>query len=376
MPESASRIPSPFDYDDTWMLYVLLGIVAMFLAAYWIEKWRRHSEWKRTLEAEYAALSDLGRDKDLTAAEQEILEDLARRFAAQEPFRVGTMREVFNRCVDAVMDEALKQGDAALLRKRGEVLRDIRVKLGLDYVPFGLRIRSTRELCAQQPTWCSVKQDLEPALWTRMVVVMVDEAHFYLRHDDTVPMPAVHIGDTIHFRLWREEDARYEFNARLVERKGEAPEWTLQHTSRLRRLQARAHFRIKFDYACEIGVVNAPVDGDMTGVAERPVVTRLRGRVTSLSGGGYAVVVTQPVPRQVLLRVAFDFGGEHAPVLTNAKVVGSLDVPGGRHLLRASFVGISEEDREVITRFIFLTQQAATTTGGAGTPAASARYEG
>ena len=198
---------------------------------------------------------------------------------------------------DAAMDEALQRGDAALFARRGEVLRDIRVKLALDYVPFGLRIRSTRDLYTEQPAWVATSPDQNHLTWTRMVVASVDEAHFHLRHDDSVPMPLARVGDTIHFRLWREEDARYEFNARIAAAGTTAPEWKLLHSGRLRRLQARAHYRIKYDFPCEVGVVNAPVDGDMTGIAERPVITRLRGRVISLSGGGYAVVVTQPVPQ-------------------------------------------------------------------------------
>jgi len=361
MPEQIINAPPPVPYDDTWMLYVLFAVIAMFVVAYWVEKLRRRAEWKRTLEAEFAALADLANDKDFTRDEKNILEDLARRFAPEEPFRVGTMRQVFNRCVDAVMDEALKSGDKKLFERRGAVLRDIRVKLGLDYVPFGLRIQSTRELYTKQPVWVSSAPDLDHALWTRMVVAQVDEGHFYLAHEDETPPPSVRTGDTIHFRMWREEDARYEFNARIVSTQASAPEWELSHTTRLRRLQARAHFRIKYDAAVEVGVLSAPRDGEMTGIAARPIVTRLRGRITSLSGGGYAVVVTQPVPKQVLLRVLFEIDPAQGPLLTNARIVGTIDISGGRHLLRAQFVGLSEEEREVVTRFVFQTQQPAAT---------------
>lgn len=371
MPQVATNMPATAVFDDTWMLYVFFGVIAMFVVAYWVEKLRRRGEWRRAIEAEFASLTDLGQDKDLSSQEQDILEDLARRFAPREPFRVGTMRLVFNRCVDAAMEEAQASGDTSLFARRGEVLRDIRVKLGLDYVPFGLRIRSTRELYTKQPVWVATSPEADHQTWTRMVVEMVDEGYFYLHHEDSTPLPLARVKDTIYFRLWREEDARYEFHSTLAEVRPSAPEWKLSHSARLRRLQARAHYRIKHDYACEVGVVSAPVDGDMSDIAERPVVTRLRGRVTSLSGGGYAVVVTQPVPKQVVLRVGFDLGGENGPLLTNARIVGTLNVPGGRYLLRAAFVSISEEEREVITRFVFQQQQPA----GAGQPAGPTRYE-
>lgn len=365
MPEQAPQVPAPYVYDDTWMLYGFFAVVAMFVVAYWVEKLRRRAEWKRTLEAEYASLNDLAKDKDLTREEQEILEGLARRFAPEEPFRVGTMRQVFNRCVDAAMDEALQGGDKRLFERRGAVLRDIRTKLGLDYVPFGLRIQSTRELYLKQPCWVSTAADLDHALWARMVVAQVDEGHFYLAHEGQAPLPAARIGDTVHFRMWREEDARYEFNARIVEINPTAPEWGLAHATRLRRLQARAHFRIKHDAACELGVVSAPVDGDTTdaaAIAARPIVTRLRGRFASLSGGGYSVVITQPLPMQVLLRVTLEIDPAHGPLLTNARIVGTVDISGGRHLVRAQFIGLTDEEREVITRFVFQAQQPAVAT--------------
>lgn len=365
MPEQATQsLPATptYVYDDTWMLYVLAAVFAAFILAYWVEKYRRQREWKRTLEAEWASALDVARDKDLSPQEITLLEELVQRFAPEQPLRAVTMRQTFNHCVDQVMAEALQQGDRALFDRRGEVLRDIRVKLGLDYVPLGLRIQSTRELYHRQPVWVASSAAQEEHLWTRMLVCQVDEGHFYLEHDDNVPEPLIQPGNTVHLRLWREEDARYEFDARLVSRRQDPSEWKLAHSERLRRLQARAHFRIRFDYPCEVGVVSAPVDDQPLGdVSARPVVTRLRGRVSSLSGGGYAVVVTQPVPRQVLLRIALQLGPDTTPVLTNARIVGTVNLPGGRHLLRASFVGITEEERELITRFVFQTQQPAGT---------------
>jgi c-di-GMP-binding flagellar brake protein YcgR len=357
MPDQAP--PMTYVYDDTWMLYVLLAVFAAFALAYWVEKFRRSRDWRRTLEAEWAATLDVARDKDFSPQEMTLLEDLIRRFAPTEPFRVVTMRQVFNNCAEKAMDEALQTGDKNLFDRRGAVLRDMRVKLGLDYVPMGLRIQSTRELYTRQPVWIAPSPGQEEHLWTRMLVSNVDEGHFYLEHDDNVPMPAINVGSTVHFRLWREEDARYEFDARLVAGRHAPTEWKLIHTTRLRRLQARAHYRIRHDYPCEVGVVNAPVDNDMTDVAARPVITRLRGRVTSLSGGGYAVVVTQPVPRQVILRILLELEGEAGPVLTNARIVGTVNIPGGRYLLRCSFVGITDEEREMVTRFVFQTQQPA-----------------
>jgi len=345
------------------MLYVLAAVLGMFAMAYFIENMRRKREYARVLEGEWASLEDLMRDKELSAEESTLLSEIVRRYAPDDPYRAATLRQGFNLCVERAMQDA-EAVSVAAAEKTGVVLRDIRVKLGLEYVPFGQRIQSTRELYLKQPVWVASGSSAEGKEWVRTTVSTVDEGHFYLAHEDATPMPVFSPGTTMRCRMWREEDARYEFSARLVRETSEPHTWMLAHTKELLRRQARAHFRIHFEQAVDVGIVNAPVDGNLSNVDERPVVTRLRGRVNSLSGGGYAVIVTQPVPRQVLLRIALEVDPGQEPLPTTARIVGTVEMPGGRYLLRAAFVCMSEEQREQITRLVFQRQQPGGLTDG------------
>ena len=100
-------------------------------------------------------------------------------------------------------------------------------------------------------------------------------------------------------------------------------------------------------------VLNAPVDDDMSDVDRREAVTRLRGRVTSLSGGGLAIVVQQPIPKHVLLRITLDLVPEPGSLRLTARPVGSSTLSAGKHLVRCAFAGISDEVREDVSQYVF-----------------------
>ncbi len=129
-----------------------------------------------------------------------------------------------------------------------------------------------------------------------------------------------------------------------------------RHAVSLNRMQSREYYRIGFEQSASVGILNASVDGSDDDVRLRPVVTRTRGRFTNLSAGGFAILIPQPVPRQVLLRVTLQFDG-FEPFDVEARIVSVLSLPGGQYLVRASYVGISEDVRDRITRFIFRRQQ-------------------
>ncbi|HPO16986.1 MAG TPA: PilZ domain-containing protein [Candidatus Hydrogenedentes bacterium] len=334
----------------TAMLFGLLGTALL------IEYARRWKDRRRQLRTEWAAVREITEEKGLSKESWELLETLVRRYAPNTPLRTITLRQYFNQCVERHIEAVKGKKDFPLLQRQGELLRDLRVHLGLDYIPIGQRIDSTRELYHGQHIWVAPKEK-QSAEWVRMVTSAVNEAFFQLvPHEPANPIP-FNTGDQLQCRMWREEDARYGFDVMLVQMLDNPPTWVFEHTNVMHRMQARAHFRIRVDQSTEVGIINAPVDGDMSDVAERPVVTRLRGRITSLSGGGFAVVVTQPVPKQVLLRVLLDLGEDKSPVEVTGQMVGSSTLSAGRYLLRTAFVGITDELRETITHFIFQQQQ-------------------
>ncbi len=333
----------------THLMWAGAAVIGLFGLAVVLDVFRRRREDRMRVEADWERVREIADEKGLSDDARRELFDLIRRFAPKTPLQVLTVRREFDRCVDE--DLASRAANTADYEARGAFLRDIRAHLGLDHVPYGQRIFSTRELQRGQPVW--IAHGTGGALrWHRMKVAGVDEAQFRLTphagHDVPVPAP-----DTmLQCRVWRDEDARYRFSARFLRRESDPPEWVFEHATELIRLQSRAHYRIRIHQVEDIAVLNAPVDGDYSDLDKREAVTRFRGQITSLSGGGFAAVLPQPVPKQVLLRTKIRLGPGVDPVLVTARIVETTPISADRHLVRAAFVGLPEDDQERITHYV------------------------
>ncbi len=344
------------DAGQSYVLGIALLVLLLFAAAILVEYSRRWRDLRRQIAAEWVTLRELAREKELSGEAWDALERLIRDYAPKSPLRTATIRQQFDECVEQSIAAVSARHPRHVIEKQGQVLHDVRTILGLDYVPIGQRIHSTRELHIGQAIWIA-RNDGGQGDWYRMAVVSRNEAFFHLAPHDPGQPPMLKAGDTVRCRMWREEDARYGFEGYIDAIEDNPPLWTLPHTTELNRLQSRAHFRIHFDQHANLAILNAPIDGDLSDLAERQPILRLRGHITSLSGGGFAMIVTQPVPKQVLLRVVLELGPEIGPLEVTGSLVASSLLAAGRHLLRAAFVGLSDENREIITRYIFLQQQ-------------------
>ena len=104
-------------------------------------------------------------------------------------------------------------------------------------------------------------------------------------------------------------------------------------------------------------MISKPLDElDVQRLAERPLVTKLRGRITNLSAGGCALVVQQSIPGQVLLRIVVELD-DWEPFDLFARIVATTPISGGRTFVRTSFVAIDDEKRDKIARYIMRRQQ-------------------
>ncbi len=343
--------------DNPTVIAVIAFVLALLFGAFGLDIYRRKRDRRLRIDAEWRAVKQIVAERELSEREAESLTALIRTHAAQDPYHAATMKYRFDECVDADMCAVRDREGEEAFAKRGVHLRDIRTRLGLDFVAVGQRIESTREVYVSQIVWAARESEAKNAGWSTLVVAAVDEAYFHLAPAPDAPAPGFRVGERIRVRMWREEDARYVFMS-TVARVDIGPQvWVCEHTTELNRTQSRAHFRIRHDQSTDIGIVNGPIDGNMEGVEARPVVTRIRGRITSLSGGGFAVVSPQPVPTQVLLRATLELEASQGYVTVTAKLVGSSPLSNGRHLLRGAFVGISDEARERITHYVFKRQQ-------------------
>ena len=300
---------------------------------------------------------EIADSKALSKDDWRFLRALVLKHAPSDPLRTITVRQHFDQCVEVEMKALKAAGRAEAFDKAGVRLRAIRGRLGLDYVPLGQPIHSTRELSVGQHVWVAPLTQ-EPPDWFRVGVEAIDEAHFHAapRGVKDGATPQLSVGAEVRCRMWHEEDARYVFATRVVHYESAPPMWAFEHTSHLDRVQARAYYRIHHEQTAMIGVVNAPLDDNLSDVSQRPVITRLRGQIISLSAGGIAVVSGQPIPKQVILRVPLELGQGTCSTV-DAKIVVATPLSAGRYLVRAVFINMEDDVREDIAHYVVQRQQ-------------------
>lgn len=343
--------------SETTLVMLGLGFAALLFAAVGYEVYRRVNAIRARRAAEWRNVHEIFDEREMTPEARALVERLIKRHAATAPLRVVTTRDGFGYCVEAEMAALRSKRDLAVFEEHGLRLRDVRVDLGLDYIPVGQRIHSTRELHEGQ--WLSMaREKSDKPAWIRVMLEEVNEAYFYvvLKETPSSAAPQIDPGERVRCRMWREEDARYLFDAEIAAYDEPPAMWRVHHTTALKRTQAREHFRVRHDQAVTVGVINAPEDGETQSARHRPVVTRLRGRITSLSAGGCAVVVQQPVARQVMLRLGIELPDEQV-LETEAKIVGTSSISGGRYLVRVQFAGLSDDERDLIAKYVLKKQQ-------------------
>lgn len=345
---------------------LVLGVLVFVGAGAALEISRRREATRKRLAREWDSIRVIFRTRKMAAEDTALIEEWLHKFARKHPLPAVSTREGFEALVMAGFAHPggghakVQHRDAAATstEELGARLRTIRAALGLDHVPAGQSMITTRELSDGQ--WMSIaRADQQPHQFFRVMVEDVNEASVHVAYKDgpASTAPKFPPGTTVRCSLWRGEDARYTFETTVVAYDEPPPTWTLKHTGKLARSQNRAHFRIRHDQEIAAGVLNAPLPGTSPAdLASRPIVTRLQGRISSLSAGGCAIVFQQSVARHVLLRILVDVPGG-APIEAEVEIVSTAHISGGRHLVRGKFLGLPEDARDRIARYVHHKQQ-------------------
>lgn len=349
---------SPFPFLNTpafW--WVALGAALLFAVAIVLVLLRNRADLKRRIAIEWERLQRLLEERSVGPAEQERFLAVLKQCRPNDPLVPATRRHDFDICVDETMSRLYTIGNEDDMLRAGVELRAVRVALGLDYVPFGQRIESTRELHSGQELWLALASDAQPR-WCRAQVSHVDEARLVVvaRQDTEGVAREFRKSLVLRCRLWREDDARYLLDLAVHAVEKEPLRWTFLHTRDMQRIQDRADYRVRTDIGVDIDVLNAPRDDNYEGAARLPLVTTFHGRILNISAGGVAIVSHQALPKQVLLRFAVVLP-EIGRLTLLAKPVASSPQSAGRFLIRGYFVGLDEESRDGIAKFVLHRQQ-------------------
>jgi len=322
-----------------------------------VEFFRQRRNRRERMRSLWQNVEQIAKERELTGEEKAVLNKLLHRWSPNEPQRAATLYQYFDECVEAEMNGVRAKGNMDEFEKVGVTLRDVRSRLGLDVVPIGHRIFSTRQLYSPQEVWF-VDAAEQPPRWKRGLCQAVNEAHFTVGMAVDVEPPRYAPGASVRFRLYRDDDARYTFTTTFARRESEPPGISFEHTSDLDRVQTREHYRVRHEQSTNIGVMDGTVDGSNDITEDRRIVTKLRGKIVNVSAGGLAVVVPQPVPSQVLIRIHIDLPLERTVGFeADARIVAINPLPAGRYLVRGAFVRIDDDKREALARYVMHKQQ-------------------
>lgn len=314
------RVPRP----DMAAILITLGIlVGLFFLAIILEISRRAKDRVARIEAEWLSVKDIVRDKDLSKGEWNTLDAMIKEYAPTRPLDAITTRKRFNECVSSYMDAVFETGNMQQYEQVGLLLRDLRIRLALDYAPYGQRLETTREFSEPLSFLAARMGDARPH-WCRLHIMHLDEAYLCvsverLKTDDH--MPAWAKGDTLQCRMWREDDARYTFEIHVAKVDLEEGQAWLYHTEELTRVQSRAYYRVGHNQPVSIAMVSYPANGDFDDIESRPAGAHVRGRITSISAGGLAIETLQSIPSHVLMRLTLDLPGAE-PITVHVAIVG------------------------------------------------------
>lgn len=363
------RIPTP---DRTELIVAAVVFLLLFLVAIIGEIVRRRYLRVQRVRRAWEEVYRITRSKELSDTELRLLQTVVSAQCPLDPLGFVTVRRVFNAAVERYL--ASVSHDPARFEQEGALLRDLRVRLGLDFVPIGQPIDTTRDLSRGQVILAKPAADTRGS-WFKLTVTQLDEAYITAAADFSgaeQEAPLLKPGDEITCRLWREDDARYAFKSTIVrlEHVRAVPPSAIAisegaalpdvivfcHGTDFQRTQSRAFYRVRHNQPTSVGIVPGPLDGNYEGAALRKPTTHIRARIVSLSAGGMAMETQQPLPQHVLLRATLDMP-DTEPVTVTAQIVGVSSVGAGRYLVRGAFVDISESERDVIAQYVWRKQQ-------------------
>ncbi len=342
------------------MPWIAAGLVIVIASAVLIELFRRRAAKLGRISSEWHTVNEIAREKELDEEEQKMLRHIIERWAPDIPLKVTTVHQEFDDCVEKEMNSRSTARPKEEWENVGFVLRELRVKLGHDYIAMGQAIKSTRQLREGQHVWVLPKSE-NSRKWMKVQVAAIDEACFTLLPtlesgaESGVVVPSFRPGDKVRCRIWREYDARYAYDVTFMRVDKDTSGWVFEHISDLERTQDRKHYRVRHEQATIIGVLNASVDGKTGDVKTRRAITKTKGRISTLSAGGVSLVVDTPVPKQVLLRIEIKLPG--APFSVETEVIDSTAITGERYFVRARFVEIDDALRDRIAKYIMKCQQ-------------------
>ncbi len=361
-PESLFEDLSMQMLSGTWLLWITaLLFLVLLVGSFLIGVYKKKKEEKERVVKEWERVRFILKEKEFNEREKKFFEELIQKYDPQNPLGVATLRQHFLRCVSKYILDARKNFGFDELDEAGDIIREIGIRLGHDYIPYGQRIYTTLELYQNQPLWMS-PQGENPALWRKGNVTDVNGAFFRVAPFTPKDRLPVNLGQYILFKMWREDDARYQFSTVLRRIELDPEIYVFDHAFSLERFQSRAYFRVRLDKSIEVDIVKIDKKYDLQQISAEDVPCQVqfstRGRMVNLSAGGSAILIDRDIDESNYIRLLLDMEDEKEPkhLTLYIRIISKVSIALGRYIYRGAFMGLTDENRDRLAKYVFRQQ--------------------
>ncbi len=345
---------------QSWLIwFALFTIIGLLVLAVVLELLRRKRYMRLAIVQQWETIRTIIIEKEFSEEEARILTEVIEKYEPKNPINVVTIRQHFNRCVQKYIQDLRKGATFEELDHIGEVLKEVRIRLGMDYIPYGQRIYSTVELYTGQTLWFCPKSG-SSEVWRKGKVAEVNEAYFRVAPLTAQDRVNLRGGDEVAFRTWRDDDGRYQFVTTY--RAKDENVYIFDHVYSLERFQTRAYLRVKVDTILDVNIIKISGKYDLSQISAEDipykVEFRTKARVVNISAGGCALLIDRDIDEDMFIQFELDLEDEGEPRVVKLimKILEKLNVSLGRYMYRGAFVGVSNELRERLVKYVYKLQ--------------------
>ncbi len=318
------RIPTA--QGETILLFILLA-VAIILTFILVGLLREFLRKKRLKESFFKEAYE----RELTQEEAQILWEYSMKLG-RDPFLALEFKAPFEKVVELYLQESPNPKE--------ELIKDMRMKLGFDYVPYFIPLVSTKDIDLFQPgkMYLPDGRKYEVALFDK------DERFMYWAVIDRNSPKEELLGKKITISFIRKGDGIYKFEGEVVKTFTENGKLIIQipHTFELSRYQRREYARVEVEVPTVITIISK--EGE----------TRINGEIVDISAGGAKVCISlseleRELPPTQQLNLDFPLEGRRF----NLKAT-IINIYPRRHAIcyGVKFENISPEEQKLIYDFV------------------------
>jgi c-di-GMP-binding flagellar brake protein YcgR len=284
----------------------------------------------------------------LIPAETTLLKRLAGHIPDGNPVSVINSPANFDLCVEQELAQMPREGNA--FDEAISLVSSIRRKLGLDHVPRGQFIHSTHGLAPNQELKIALPGEEGREFISS--VIRVSEAEIII----TVPTKGkdtylLEEGSAVEVEFVREDDAIYRFHSKVVRNfKGRLPLLFIEHSRKLERVQLRRHFRIEASLPVRCRILKAEeLDNPLEAFLGKD--DWHDGTITNISGGGALVELDCDAETGDYINFDASLDDDKRDNFT-CEII-EVTKKDDKRVAHAAFVGITENMRDKIIKYVF-----------------------